>query len=147
MSLIKLNRRRFPWLNDAVPSWLDTDEFLGDDFFLTERNIPAMNVKEHETNFEIELAVPGFSKDEIEVVLENDLLQVSAKKSEEKKEDKEGYSRKEFSYNQFERKLQLPSNVDPSERVKAVYNNGILKLELRKIKEAKATPKKIIQID
>jgi HSP20 family protein len=147
MSLIKLNRRRFPWLNDGVPSWLDADEFLADDFFLNERNVPAMNVKENKTNFEIELAIPGFSKNEIEVVLENDLLQVSAKKSEEKKEDKEGYSRKEFSYNQFERKLQLPVSVDSSEKVKAVYNNGILKLELLKKEEAKTTPKKLIQVN
>lgn len=147
MSLVKLNRRRFPWINDGVPSWLDADEFFADDFFQTERNVPAMNVKENKTNFEIELAVPGFSKKEIEVVLENDLLKVSAKKSEEKKEDKEGYSRKEFSYNQFERSLQLPNTIDPATGVKAVYNNGILKLELLKKKETKVTPKKLIQVN
>ncbi len=147
MSLIKLNRRRFPWLSDGVPSWLDADEFLSDDFFLKERNIPAMNVKENENNFEIELAVPGFSKNEIEVVLEDDLLKVSAQKSEKKEDTEEGYNRKEFSYNEFERKLQLPKSVDPKEKVKAVYNNGILKLNLLKKKDAKKILKKVIEID
>ena len=60
MSLIKFNKNRFPWINDRVSAWLDTDDFFADDFFVKDRKPPAMNVKENKDDFEIELAVPGF---------------------------------------------------------------------------------------
>ena len=105
-----------------------------------------MNVKEKEDLFEIELAVPGFSKDEIEVSLEDDMLHVHAQKSNDFVEDKEGYTRKEFSYNEFDRKLQLPTTINQSKKVKAIYKDGILKLNLFKKEEAKVPPKKVIEI-
>lgn len=132
MSLVKMNRRKFPWLNDGFTSLFDTNDFLSDDFFIQEKNVPAMNVKENKNNFEVELALPGFSKNEIEVILEDDLLKVRAQKSNEKEVVEENYTRKEFSYNEFERKFKLPATVDSKEKVKAHYENGILNLNLVK---------------
>lgn len=147
MSLVKFNRRRFPWLGDTISTWLDTDEFFADDFFTRDTNLPAMNVKENDDNFEIELAVPGFSKEDIEISMENDFLQVSAKKSkEEVEENDKGYTRKEFSYNAFERKLNLPNSVNREEEVKATYEDGILRLSLGKKEDTKEPPKKKIEI-
>ncbi len=106
-----------------------------------------MNIKEDEHQFEIDLAIPGFSKKEIEVSLEDDKLHVTAKKSIEKVEDDiTGFTRKEFSYNEFERLITLPSFVEPQKKVKAVYENGILKLMLPKKKEALISKKKLIEI-
>ncbi|NER16825.1 Hsp20/alpha crystallin family protein [Spongiivirga citrea] len=147
MSLVKFNKRRFPWLNDGIANWFDTDDFFSDDFFIRDRNLPAMNVKENTDNFEIELAVPGFSKKEIEVSLENDILHVCAEKSKEDIEENEnGYTRKEFSYNSFDRKLTMPSSVDQEKEVKATYNNGLLKLQLAKSEKAIEPAKKMIEI-
>ena len=142
MSLIK----RSPWTADFMPSWFNADDLFVEDIFSPKRNLPAMNVREKEDLFEIELAVPGFSKDEIEVSLEDDMLHVHAQKSKDFVEDKEGYTRKEFSYNEFDRKLQLPTTINQSKKVKAIYKNGILKLNLFKKEEAKVPPKKVIEI-
>lgn len=142
MSLIKVNRRRFPWLGDDVSGWLNTNDWFSD-----EESLPAMNVKETDNNFEIELAVPGFSKKDIEVSMENDMLHVSAHKSkEEVEENDKGYTRKEFSYNEFDRKLKLPTTVNPEKEVKATYKDGILSLRLAKSAAAKEPPKKVIEI-
>ncbi len=147
MSLIKFNKSRFPWINDRVSTWLDTDDFFADDFFVKDRNLPAMNVKENKDNFEIELAVPGFSKKDIEVTMEDDVLHICAQKSKEEVEEDKGYTRREFSYNEFDRKLQLPTSVNQNEKIKAVYKNGVLTLNLLKKEEAKEQPKKVIEID
>lgn len=147
MSLIKFNKNRSPWINDRVSTWLDTDDFFADDFFVKGRNLPAMNVKENMDNFEIELAVPGFSKKDIEVTMEDDVLHICAQKSKEEIEEDKGYTRREFSYNEFDRKLQLPTSVNQNEKVKAIYKNGVLTLNLLKKEEAKEQPKKVIEID
>lgn len=147
MALINFNNRRFPLFNNELSSWIDTDNFFEEDFLSNGKKIPAMNIKEKKNDFEIELAVPGFQKKEIEVVLDNDQLIVSAEKSQnEIEENEDGYSRKEFSYNGFERRMKLPESVDGKKEVKANYDNGILKLKLHKKEAAKIPPKKVIQI-
>ncbi|WP_299431302.1 Hsp20/alpha crystallin family protein [uncultured Aquimarina sp.] len=147
MSIIKFNKNRFPWFNDRVSNWMDTDNFFADDFFIKDRNLPAMNVKEHKNDFEIELAVPGFSKKDIEVTMEDDVLHICAEKSKEEVEEDKDYTRKEFNYSSFDRKLQLPTSVDQNEEVKAKYKNGVLTLNLLKREEIKEQPKKVIEID
>lgn len=146
MSLVKFNRR-FPWRNNGITNWLGTENLFSDDFFPEEPDFPAMNVKENPKNFEIELAVPGFSKNEIEVSLENDVLHICAEKSKEEVEENEnGYTRKEFNYNAFDRKLKIPSTVNQKEDVKANYKNGLLKLQLAKSEVALEPSKKKIEI-
>lgn len=139
MTLTKV-RRRAPLFEGRFPAWFDTND-LFEDFFDNGKNLPAMNIKENDKFFEVELAVPGFTKDQIEVSLEDDKLHVFAEKSKEDVEEHEGeFTRREFTYNEFERFITLPDYVNP-EKVKANYDNGILSLKLPKIME-KITPKK-----
>lgn len=146
MSLTKF-RRRFPLIESGLPTWFETNELFEDDFFNNGKTVPAMNVKENEKTFHIELAIPGFKKEEIEVSLENDLLHVSGNSKKEKVEETaEGYTRKEFGYNAFDRKIVVPSTIDKEKEVKATYNNGILQLQLAKTKAAIAKPTKKILI-
>jgi len=72
-------------------------------------------------------------------------LNVSAKKSESKEEKDEKYTRKEFSYNSFERSLELPESIS-DEKIKAKYDNGILKFSLAKKEEVKKQKPKMIEI-
>ncbi|MCW5519812.1 Hsp20/alpha crystallin family protein [Aureitalea sp. L0-47] len=147
MSLIKF-RRRMPLIDRGIPTWFDTSDIFDDDFFENGKSLPPMNVKETESTYNIELAIPGFSKDEIEVSLENDVLKVSAEKEKETvEEDVEGYTRKEFSYNSFERKIKVPNTVNQDKEVKATYNNGLLNLQLFKEEIAIEQPKKKIEIE
>lgn len=146
MSLIKFNNR-FPWNSSALTNFLSADDFFNDDFFTKDSLMPAMNVKENDDNFEIEVAAPGYSKDDFEVTLDTDGLHISAEKKEEEKEEKEGYLRKEFSYNSFKRSFKLPENVDSNKDVKAAYKKGILTLDLVKKEAAKVAPKKVIAVE
>ncbi len=146
MSLIKFNRNRLPFFDDRISSWIDTDDFFSDDFFTRDRNLPAMNVKENKNDFEIELAVPGFSKKDIEVTLEDNMLHICAEKNLEEIKEEDSYTRREFNYTSFDRKLKLPTSVDRTKKVKAAYKEGILSLSLRKKEEANEQTKKVIDI-
>lgn len=145
MSLIKFNKNRFPWNSDLV-DFFDRDNLFNDDFFNLEKSLPAMNVKEHDDDFEIELASPGFEKKDFKITINDDILEVSAEKSAAEEEKEDDYTRKEFNYRAFRRALQLPKTVDDSKDVKATYKNGILKLQLMKKEEAKEKPKRVIEV-
>ncbi|AXG70745.1 spore protein SP21 [Kordia sp. SMS9] len=148
MSLIKYNNRNrlFPWGNTGLRSFFDTSDFFSDDFFAEDELMPAMNIKEHEADFEVEFAAPGFTKEDFEVTLDNNILNVSGEKEKTHEEKEENYSRKEFSYNSFKRSLQLPTTVNTNQEVKATYENGILKLHLQKNEETPKNPKKVIKV-
>lgn len=146
MSLVKSKKQRFPWMNGGLTKSFGLNDLFEDDFFTSERKLPAMNVKEHDDDFEIEFAIPGFSKEDFEVSMENDLLYVSAEKSLEDIEDEDDYTRKEFNYSSFQRTLQLPKSVDMSKDIKANYKNGILKIQLFKNKEATQAQRKRIDV-
>lgn len=145
MSLIKFNNR-FPWSNTALTNFLSADDFFNDDFLTKDSLMPAMNVKEHDDDFDIELAAPGFSKEDFEVTLDNDGLHICAEKKFEEEEKEEDYLRKEFSYNSFKRTMRLPDSIDLNKDVKANYKKGILKLHLMKKEEVKVAPKKVIEV-
>jgi len=144
-----------PWTNrlfsssfDDLNSLLRFDDVFKDDFFAEDAMMPAMNVKEHAKDFEIELAVPGFNKKDFEVTIEDDVLHVSGEKEIEKEEKEDDFSRKEFSYKSFKRSMVLPNSINFDQDVKASYKNGILKLNLLKKEEVieKEHPKKVIEV-
>ena len=153
MSLVKFRRR--PFGNLVTQDFFDMDDFfdnrawardlLPDRFWNGKRAEPALNIKETDENFEIELAAPGFAKKDFEVTIEDGCLNISAAKEHSKEETEENYTRREFSYNSFERSLQLPESVK-QEEIKAKYNDGILSFKLAKKEEAKKTPPKKIEI-
>ena len=145
MALIKFNER-FPLSTSVFNNFLNTDDFFNDDFFAKDSLRPAMNVKENQNDFEVELAAPGFAKEDFDVTIDNNGLHISADKKEENEEKEEGYLRKEFSYKSFKRSLRLPENVNLDKKVKANYKNGVLKMNLLKKEEAKVLPKKVIEV-
>ncbi len=140
-----------PWDNSLFPSvnelqkFYDEDIFNGD-FFEEDSLMPSMNVMEHDNDFEIEFAAPGFSKKDFEVTIDEGILNVCGEKKHEEEEKEDDYTRKEFSFNSFKRSLKLPNSVATDKKVKATYKNGILKVNLLKKEEAKETPKKVIEV-
>ena len=150
MTLVKFNKRNrlFPWTwsNDRLKDFLSSDEFFDDDFIEENSLMPAMNIKDHEKDFEIEFAAPGFNKKDFEVTIEGNILHVCGEKRKEEEEKEEDFTRKEFNYNAFRRSMTLPENVKENAKVKAVYKNGILKLNLPKEEMVKKEPLKKIEI-
>ena len=103
---------------------------LLDDEFLSQRlgvEIPTANIKESTKDYQIELAAPGLLREDFKVSVEDNLLSISAEKSDEKQEKDVDYSRREFSYNSFCRTFQLPEN-SKADKIDARYENGILKV-------------------
>ncbi|MGB5436217.1 MAG: Hsp20/alpha crystallin family protein [Maribacter sp.] len=153
MSLVKFRKR--PFGNLVTQDFFDMDDFfdnrscvrnmLPDTFWNGKTTEPALNIKETDDKFEIELAAPGFAKKDFEITIEDGCLNISAEKtiSEEEKED--DYTRREFSYNAFERSLQLPESVK-EEEIKAKYKDGILRFDLVKKEEVKKKPAKKVEI-
>ncbi len=145
MTLVKFRQR--PWENLFTSDLLDFDvgNLLNDKLWLKKMNEPALNIKEKKDEFEIELAAPGFNKKDFEVNIADGRLNIMAKRSEKKEEKEENFTRKEFSYNSFEKSLQLPETV-MDEKIKAKYENGILRFSLAKKEEAKKQQPKKIEI-
>ncbi|NAS11259.1 Hsp20/alpha crystallin family protein [Poritiphilus flavus] len=140
MSLVRRNSLFFPSL---------MNEFLKPDWFggiETDVNtLPAVNIKANEKEFELELAVPGMKKDDFNIEVDENVLTVSAEKESRDEVSKENYSRKEFAYTSFKRSFSLPETID-EDKIKASYEDGILKFVLPKKEEALPKPKRLISI-
>ena len=146
MSLIKRNDTN--WLPSVFDDMFRTD-WLGGTTNVNSigTSIPAVNIREDDDSFNVQVAAPGKSKEDFNIELDNDVLTISA---EEKKEnettDKNGrFTRKEFSYSNFKRSFSLPDSVDSS-KISASYNNGVLEIALPKREEAKVQAKRMIDI-
>src|SRR5688572_29302811 len=144
MSLIK--RSEWPLLGNG--SWLsdlfDNEKFFDSDW-LKNRTLPAVNVKETEKSYEIDVAAPGRSKNDFNISAENGVLTISSEQQEEKEQKEKGYTRKEFSYSSFSRAFALPQNAN-EEGIKANYADGILKLEIAKKVISQPKAKKAIEV-
>ncbi len=145
MTLVKRNDLWLPDIANFFDDFFGTNTQNNGLSFATGRSIPAVNIKENDKNFEVEVAAPGMDKKNFKVEVENNVLTISAEKKEEKKEKKDNYSRKEFSYESFERSFTLPQDVVDADKIKAKYENGILKIDIPK-KEEKAKLSKVINI-
>ena len=155
MSLVKFRKRTRPFGNLITSDFFDMEDFfdnrfwdrglVNDRFWNGRTGEPALNILEKDNHFEIELAAPGFTKKDFEVTIDEGYLNISAKKEMKREEKEEDYTRREFSYNGFERSLLLPENVK-EEEIKAKYNDGILSFKLEK-KEVTVKPKpKVIEV-
>ncbi len=136
---------RYPSLFDR---FLENDLFdwSNRNFSSTNTTLPSVNIKETNDDFEVEVAAPGFTKNDFRIELNHDLLTVSSEK-EVQNETKEGqkFSLREFSYQSFSRSFSLPNTAD-SEKIGAKYENGILRINIPKKEEAKPKPTRQIAI-
>lgn len=101
---------------------------------------PAVDIRETEENYLVHAELPGLSKEDIEITLEDNILKLTGERRFEKDVKEEEYHRIERSYGSFTRAFSLPSRVD-STKVEAAFDNGILTLTVPKVEEAK--PRKI----
>jgi len=102
---------------------------------------PAVNIKENEDDFTLELATPGLQKEDFKLEVNNDILTISAEVKAD--ENKEKYSKREFSPQSFKRSFTLQETLE-SEHITAQYKNGILLVTIPKKEEAK--PKAKVEI-
>lgn len=144
MTTIRLFRPRVvsPVVN-PVATWSDVmDRFFENDNRLDYGySSPKTNIIETEDSYKIEMLIPGVSKSDVKIELENDVLTVS-KSVKQDEEENTAYRLREFVNGTFERKFSMPDDVN-AESIKADYNNGILTLTIAKKEEAKPVKRAI----
>ncbi len=138
-SLLRSSLLRPSALEEIMKPW---SEWL-DDRWPFSAQMPAVNVKESDKDYEITMAAPGLEKNDFKIDVNGSTLTVSAEKHEKREEKENGYSRKEYSYKSFSRSFSLPENII-KDKIDANYKNGELILTLPKKEEStKASHQKI----
>jgi HSP20 family protein len=99
-------------------------------------NYPPVNIVEKKDHYHLQLAAPGLEKSDFNIKMDGKLLIISTEKKEEKTEETDKMIRREFSYKAFKRSFTVDEKIDVN-NISAVYENGILKLDLPKKEEAK----------
>ena len=140
MSIVRKNNLVFPALMSDIfkPDWFGGLEN-------NESFIPAVNILENETSFELELFVPGRKKEDFNVEVDEQVLTISSEIKEEEEIKEKSYSRKEYTYSSFKRAFTLPDTVN-EDAIEASYKDGVLKFVLPKKEEALPKPKRLIEI-
>ena len=131
------------WMPEEFNDFFDTD-FMP----RVSATAPAINVKESEKDYTVELAAPGLTKDDFNVNIDNDgNLHIKIEnKSNKKDEDKKShYLRREFSYSKYEQTLLLPDDVE-KDKIAASVNHGVLTVELPKLVKAEEKTARQIEI-
>jgi HSP20 family protein len=129
------------WLSD----FFDNDRFFDADWLKRMQVVPAVNVKELDKEFEIEMAAPGLNKKDFNIQIEKGVMTIFNEKKEEKEEKEDQYTRKEFSYSSFTRSFNLPENVNP-DKIDATYEDGILRIMIGKKVLTTEKPMKTIEV-
>ena len=149
MNLIKRNRNQVPGLQR-----LFFDDIFGRELFnwenknfsATSTTLPSVNIKETADNYEVEVAAPGMDKNDFKVALDGNLLTISSQKEQQQVSEQVTYTRKEFSYQSFQRSFELPKYVVDEEKITARYENGLLHLSIPKREQAKQKQPRLIDI-
>ena len=113
---------------------------------LTLPNVSRFAVKETSDDYFIEVAAPGMKKKDFKINYHNNLLTISSERQDEKEDKNDNYSRREFSYQSFQRSFTVPQNSVDGEKIEASYADGILNIKLPKREELKPKPAKEIKI-
>ena len=145
MNLIKRNESPFD---------LFAKKFFGeDDFFrftpsvlMTERsNVGRTNILNKDNEYIVQMSIPGFKKDDINVNVENDVLTISSEFENSNEEENDNFYRKEFVKSSFSRSFQIPEDVD-AEKIDASMEDGILNVSFPKMELKKKENKISIKI-
>ena len=142
MIMTPVRRNNQEWLPSIFSDFFDNDWMVK-----ANASTPAVNVIENETEYKVEVAAPGMTKEDFNIHLDEDnQLVISMEKKDETKDENNKYLRREFSYSKFQQSLVLPDDVE-KEKISAAVNHGVLTIELpKKSKEEKAQECKVIEI-
>ncbi len=142
MSLIR--RTDLNNLSNKLEDFFNRDWF---DFSAVGTSMPAVNIKDDDHAYSIEVAAPGMKKEDFHIKLDHNILSISSETKEEQEEkDEDGkYTRREFKYSSFKRSFTLPETTN-TEKIAAAYHDGILTITVPKKEEAQQKPPRKIDI-
>ena len=148
-TLVRQNATLFPSLPSLLEDFFNrewADSSLANQSFAA--TLPAVNVREDNDQFTIDVAAPGMRREDFRVELDNNVLTISSHQEDKREEqnDARNYTRREFSYQSFQRSFSLPENKVEGDKIAARYVDGILQITVPKKEEAKVRPVKQITI-
>lgn len=106
-------------------------------------SLPAVNIKDKEHSYHIEVAAPGMDKEDFSIQIQQSTLVIACEKKQEQERKKENYTRREFNYYSFKRVFDLPEIVD-NQQVHATYKDGILTIDIPKLAKKANTHKVVV---
>jgi HSP20 family protein len=140
MTILTSNRMNPNFLAAREPLFRLFDTFLGNDSANEELAsrvwTPPVDIEETETSYRLQAELPGLSRDDIQITLENNVLRLSGERKFEKDTKQENYHRIERTYGAFSRSFALPTQVSP-DKVEAKFENGVLSIVVPKAEQAK----------
>jgi HSP20 family protein len=141
-----------PWRERSEIDRFKTEiDRLFDDFFVRRSFgrdfeegdwVPAVDISESEKEIIIHAEIPGVDAKDLDITLSGRTLTMKGERKQEQQEKRENYHRIERRYGSFSRSFELPSDVDEG-RVEAAYKDGVLTVNLPKIKEQSAKRKRV----
>jgi HSP20 family protein len=151
MSVLYHNNDSYRRFNNKWRHFIDGSQFLGHTPFTknmiqTEEKTPATNVKENEDCFDLQIALPGFKRDEISIHLENGFLKIIAIQNEQVENTADKWIIQEFDRNSLTRIFRLHDDVD-EENINAKLLDGILHIQLPFKASSPEQPKREIQVN
>lgn len=137
--LAKYNKFYAPTYRDDFFNDFVSSRYYGRGYAST----PAVNIKEENDEFRIDVAAAGLSKSDFKISIDSDILTISAERNESENEKNENYTRREFNFTSFSRSFQLNDSID-QDQIVADHKDGVLTIHLPKKKESvKPGPKNI----
>jgi HSP20 family protein len=149
MTLARLSNRFFPSFPSLIDKFFESDlmDWNTWNFAEADSTLPAVNIKENDNEYLIEVAAPGLKKEDFKVNYDNGRLTIaSEKKQESEQKDGEKITRREFCYQSFQRSFSVSEDLVNADKISAKYDNGILYVTLPKREEVKPKPVKEISI-
>lgn len=127
--MVPVRRNTQSWLPDIF------NDFFDSNWMEKATTAPAINVIENESEYDVEVAAPGMTKDDFKVRLDQEgNLVIEMEKKEENHEKKHGrYLRREFAYNKFQQTFLMPEDAD-AEKISAKVEHGVLGIHIPKVK-------------
>ncbi|MES2330674.1 MAG: Hsp20/alpha crystallin family protein [Bacteroidota bacterium] len=113
--------------------WLENDNLWNKSM-----NVPAVNITEEEKQYLVELAAPGMRKKDFNIDIEGNMLTISSRQEQKSEETNKKFTRKEYSYSSFSRSFTLPDEINKL-KIEAKYEDGVLKIILPRMENAKKT--------
>lgn len=121
---------------------LDQDFFGMPSYEHAAHTLPKVNIIEDDNGYKIELAVPGFEKNDFNIEVDDDVISISLEKEIDATTT---YNKREFNFGSFKRAFNLPESAH-SAKISANYTSGILNILIPKKEEAKPIPTRIIKV-
>lgn len=132
----RLKNHTFDWMGERYAPFFDSDHFLGHSpIGNTKWNLPPVNVSQKDDRYVMEIFVPGFKKEELEVIADDDILTVRGEQQHKSSEKKDDYIIEEFDNRHFERRFRLANGIG-HEKIEAKYEDGVLKIYFKDVPKA-----------